>query len=81
MLKIQYLILIILYFPFSSYATDIITGQHSLEFHGYFRGGLGFSDGGSTQAKFQAPGTRASYRLGNESDTNLELQLNYKYDI
>jgi len=66
---------------FQSHSVDLLTGQHSLEFHGYFRGGLGLSDGGSTQAHFQAPGTRATYRLGNEADTNLELQLNYNYEL
>ncbi len=62
-------------------ALDIVTGQHGLEFHGYYRGGLGSSESGQTQAKFQLPGTRASYRLGNEPDTNLELQLTYNYKI
>lgn len=74
-------VLILSILPFSTHAVDIITGQHSLEFHGYFRGGFGLSESGTTQAKFQAPGTRAAYRLGNEPDTNLELQFNYNYDM
>lgn len=74
-------ILFIFILPFSTHAIDILTGQHSLEFHGYFRGGIGMSENGTTQAKFQVPGTRAAYRLGNEPDTNLELQFNYNYDM
>lgn len=68
-------------FSLNSYATDIITGQQSLEFHGYFRGGLGMSQGGNTQAKFQLPGARSKYRLGNEPETDLELELDYKYKM
>lgn len=74
-------ILIISFISINIHAEDIITGQQSLEFHGYFRGGLGMSESATSQAKFQAPGTRASYRLGNEPDTNLELQLNYNYEV
>ena len=62
-------------------ANDLSSGQDSFEFHGYFRGGLGFSETGTTQARFQAPGARAAFRLGNEPDTNLELQLNYNYVV
>ena len=75
------LVLIWFFTSFNCMALDIVTGQHSLEFHGYFRGGLGLSEGGDTQTHFQAPGTRATYRLGNESDTNLELQLSYNYEL
>lgn len=39
------------------------------------------SQGGNTQAKFQAPGARSIYRLGNEPETDLELQLDYKYEM
>lgn len=75
------LILFVLILPFNSHAIDLITGQQSLEFHGYFRGGLGMSESGNTQAKFQAPGARAKYRLGNEPETNMELTLKYNYDM
>ena len=71
------LILFISFLPLSSNALEIMkTGQQSLEFHGYVRTGIGMSEDGTTQAKFQAPGTRAVYRLGNEPDTNMELQFN-----
>lgn len=82
MSKKYLLILISLLTFFSNIAVaETVTGQHSFEFHGYFRGGLGLSDGGDTQTHFQAPGARAAYRLGNEPDTNLELQLNYNYEL
>lgn len=62
-------------------AVDLSGGQHNFEFHGYMRSSLGFSEGGSTQAKFQLPGAGAIYRLGNEPDTNLELQFDYAYKL
>lgn len=67
--------------PINLYATELMTGQQSLEFHGYIRTGAGMSQGGNTQAKFQAPGARSKYRLGNEPETSLELQLSYRYDL
>ncbi len=67
--------------PLSSPAVVLLTGQESLEFHGYYRGGLGMSEHAATQVKFQAPGARAKYRLGNEPETNMELKLVYNYDI
>ena len=79
MKKYNSLIFIMLFVPFNSHATEIITGPESFEFHGYFRGGLGLSESGNTQAVFQAPGARGKYRLGNEPETNMELQLNYNY--
>jgi len=81
MLNKNIFIFILFIITFSSQSADIITGQHSLDFHGYFRGGIGMSKDGTTQTKFQAPGTRASYRLGNEPETNLELQFNYNYKM
>ena len=74
-------LLVLLMFNAQAESTSITTGQDSFEFHGYFRGGLGFSEAGTTQSRFQAPGTRSAFRLGNEADTNLELQLNYNYEI
>ncbi|MDH5377714.1 MAG: carbohydrate porin [Gammaproteobacteria bacterium] len=55
--------------------------SEELSYHGYFRGSMGTSDQGATQAKFQAPGARAKYRLGNEPDFNAELQLNYRHSL
>lgn len=72
-------ILVTVIAPLNSHAIDIVTGQQSLEFHGYIRAGVGMSQGGNTQAKFQAPGARGKYRLGNEPETDIELQLDYKY--
>ena len=39
------------------------------EFHGYFRSGYGLNSAGGQQVAFQAPGTEAKYRLGNETET------------
>jgi len=56
-------------------------GKHKVDFHGYFRIGLGMSEDGTAQAQFQAPGAPASYRLGNEPNTNIELAFDYRYKI
>jgi maltoporin len=48
---------------------------HEIGTNGYFRTGIGTSDGGSGQASFKAPGAGAKYRLGNENDTYLEVRL------
>ena len=45
----------------------------SFEFHGYFRSGYGLNGKGGQQVAFQAPGTEAKYRLGNEAETYSEL--------
>ena len=79
--KIFYSILSGLLFAFSVNSMEITTGQQSLEFHGYFRGGIGMSEEGTTQARFQAPGARGKYRLGNEPETNMELEFVYTYDM
>lgn len=47
----------------------------AVEFHGYARSGIGWTDGGGKQQVFQAPGAGAKYRLGNENDTYTELKL------
>lgn len=41
----------------------------AFEFHGYFRSGYGLNSDGGQQVAFQAPGTEAKYRLGNEAET------------
>src|SRR4029453_14696427 len=45
------------------------------EFHGYFRSGYGLNNKGGQQVAFQAPGTGAKYRLGNEAETYGEFIL------
>lgn len=67
------------FFIINTHAMELTSGQQSFEFHGYFRGGIGTSESGNTQALFQAPGARAKYRLGNEPETDFELQFNYTY--
>ena len=64
-----------------SLSVSAVEAMHSLEYHGYFRSSLGFSEGNQTQAKFQLPGARSKYRLGNEPDTNMELQFDYRYQL
>ena len=81
MLNKNIFILTLFFISFNTSAAEIVTGKHSLDFHGYIRTGLGMSKDGTTQAKFKAPGARASYRLGNEPDTDLELQFNYNYKM
>ncbi|MDH5394159.1 MAG: carbohydrate porin [Gammaproteobacteria bacterium] len=62
-------------------AVDIVTGQHSLQFHGYFRSSLGLSEAAENQPLFQLPGARSKYRLGNEPETNMELQFDYRHEL
>jgi maltoporin len=47
----------------------------SFEFHGYLRSGYGLNSVGGQQVAFQAPGTGAKYRLGNEAETYGEFIL------
>lgn len=46
-----------------------------LEFHGYFRSGYGVNSKGGKMQAFQAPGSLAKYRLGNEQETYIETIL------
>ena len=56
--------------------------KHALDFHGYVRSSVGaaFEDG-DIMPMFSAPGAQSKYRLGNESDTYLELSLDYHYYV
>jgi maltoporin len=45
------------------------------EFHGYMRSGFGLNGKLGDQEAFQAPGAYAKYRLGNETETYIELTL------
>jgi maltoporin len=47
--------------------------EGAFEFHGYFRSGFGLNSRGGQQVAFQAPGTQAKYRLGNETESYAEL--------
>ena len=49
--------------------------QHDFGSHGYFRVGTGLSDSDASQEVFKAPGAGAKYRLGNENDNYVELDL------
>jgi maltoporin len=48
---------------------DLQQQLNSFEFHGYLRSGYGLSSVGGQQVGFQAPGSGAKYRLGNEAET------------
>lgn len=67
--------------PLLADAVELSSGQHRLEYHGYFRGGIGVSDQGKTQARFIMPGARGKYRLGNEPETNMELAVLHNYQL
>lgn len=49
-----------------------------IDFHGYFRSGVGTSAGGGDQVCFQLPGAPKKYRLGNECETYGELSFGAK---
>jgi maltoporin len=61
--------LLLMAVAFQAQAQEIHPEYYS---NGYFRGGVGFSEGGGSQTAFQLPGARSKYRLGNEADTYLE---------
>lgn len=52
-----------------------LEGVKGFEFHGYGRSGAGINSEGGDQDAFMAPGAGAKYRLGNEVDTWLEMDL------
>ncbi|WP_426808411.1 maltoporin [Pseudomonas sp. WOUb67] len=54
------------FLPHEAYATN---------FSGYFRTGVGDSTAGGKQSCFQLPGAGSKYRLGNECEQYLELDL------
>lgn len=55
--------------------------KHNWGTHGYFRLQTGFSEGDSRQEIFKAPGAGAKYRLGNENDNYVELDLYDTYEL
>ncbi|MDH5546286.1 MAG: carbohydrate porin [Gammaproteobacteria bacterium] len=62
-------------------SSTVLATQSGFAYHGYFRSSMGISQDAKSQSKFQLPGARAKYRLGNEPDTNMELQLDYVYAL
>ena len=54
-------------------------GGHSLEFHGYYRYGYGWTPEGEPMPTFQAPGSLSKYRLGNEEFEGGEIVIDYRY--
>lgn len=61
--------------PDGAYASEFNPDQFS--FYGYMRAGYGVGDDGTSQERFQLPGSGAAYRLGNEKDTYLETGFSY----
>ncbi|ROT99826.1 maltoporin [Marinobacter sp. R17] len=56
-------------------AVMVSTSAAAVDFHGYFRSGIGDTVGGGDQACFKAAGAGAKYRLGNECETYAEIQM------
>jgi maltoporin len=61
--------------PEGAFTTGLSADQ--FDFYGYMRAGFGVSDDGSSQERFQLPGSGAAYRLGNEKDTYIETGFSY----
>jgi maltoporin len=58
---------------------ELVYGNHSLEFHGYYRYGYGWTTDGDPMPSFQAPGALSKYRLGNEEVQGGEIVIDYRY--
>jgi maltoporin len=58
---------------------ELKAGDNTLGFHGYVRTGASAAFDGDIMPMFIAPGAQSKYRLGNESDSDLELALDYHY--
>ncbi|MBX2804663.1 MAG: carbohydrate porin [Hyphomicrobiales bacterium] len=54
-------------------------GNSTLDFHGYYRIGYGWDRDGEAMPAFQAPGSLAKYRLGNEDFQGGEIVIDYRY--
>jgi len=52
--------------------------KSSSTFIGYFRSTLGAAEAGAPMPAFQAPGSAAKYRLGNENDTVFEAGIDHR---
>ncbi len=55
-----------------------VLAEESVDFHGYMRSGIGATAGGGDQSCFQANGADTKFRLGNECETYMELELGYE---
>ena len=63
-------------FSTNTSASDL-SAFEAFSFHGYTRLNLSMSENGSTAARYIVPGAAAKYRLGNEPDTLIRVQLHY----
>jgi maltoporin len=50
------------------------------DYYGYARAGYGVDQDGTKQERFQAPGSGAAYRLGNETDTYMETGFSWFHE-
>ena len=64
-------------FPFD--VTKLYDLPRRFEFHGYMRSGFGLNGEGGKMEAFQAPGSGAKFRLGNEADTYGEIGLTHNW--
>lgn len=53
----------------------VVPQVQALEFTGYMRSGAGGAENGGSQSCFQLPGAQSKYRLGNECEQYIELDL------
>jgi maltoporin len=56
-------------------AAALPLSAQAVDFSGYLRSGGGGSSSGGTQSCFQLPGAQSKYRLGNECEQYIELEL------
>ena len=73
------LVFIVLTSSVANAAIKYKTGAHEFASSGYFRVGVGTSEGGTSQTRFKLPGARSAPRLGNEPETLVELEFQYAY--
>jgi maltoporin len=59
--------------------TNLWSLPRPFEYHAYFRSGVGLNGRNGEQTAFKAPGAGAKYRLGNETDTYAELELQHNW--
>jgi maltoporin len=60
-------------------AMTATTPASAVDFHGYFRSGIGGSGSGGRQQCFQAPNADYKFRLGNECETYAEAQFDQTF--
>lgn len=64
----------------TSQAHDTGFDPRRFDYYGYARAGYGVDQDGTKQERFQAPGSGAAYRLGNETDTYMETGFSWFHE-